>query len=94
MAAAAAAGRGAGALSEQQRQVISATFNVERDKAKNPATKFKEDTVFVQLAQSKIREEVEELLQQMRQRLGGWRRREPAADRGGAAEGRAGDARG
>ncbi len=55
-----------GALSEQQRQIISATFNVERDKPKTSADKFKEDTVFVGLAQAKLREEVEELVQQMR----------------------------
>ena len=61
----------AGALSEQQRQIISATFNVERDKPKMTADKFKEDTVFVGLSQSKLREEVEELVGQMRQRLGG-----------------------
>ncbi len=59
-----------GALSAQQRQIISATFNVERDRPKTAVDKFKEDTVFVQLAQSKIREEVQELLQQMKQRIG------------------------
>ena len=46
----------AGALSEQQRQIISATFNVERDAPKTAADKFKEDTVFVSLSQSKLRE--------------------------------------
>ena len=61
----------AGALSEQQRQIMSATYNVERDKPKMTADKFKEDTVFVGLSQSKLREEVEELVGQMRQRLGG-----------------------
>src|SRR6185436_6263954 len=44
--------------------------NVERDRPKTKADKFKEDTVFVQLAQSKIREEVQNLLQQMKQRIG------------------------
>ena len=61
----------AGALSEQQRQIMSATFNVERDRPKMTADKFKEDTVFVGLSQSKLREEVEELVGQMQQRLGG-----------------------
>ena len=69
----------AGALSEQQRQIISATFNVDRDKPKRPADKFKEDTVFVGLSQAKLREEVDELVEQMRQRLGAGATREPAA---------------
>ena len=45
---------GVGALSEQQRQIISATFNVERDKAKTSADKFKEDTVFLGLSQARL----------------------------------------
>jgi hypothetical protein len=61
----------AGALSEQQRQIISATFNVERDRPTPAADKFKENTVFVGLSQSKLREQVEELIGQMQQRLGG-----------------------
>ena len=56
---------GVGALSEQQRQIISATFNVERDKAKTPADKFREDTVFLGLSQARLREEVETIRQQM-----------------------------
>jgi len=60
----------AGALSEQERQIISATFNVERDRPKTPADKFKENTVFIGLSQSKLREQLEELIQQMQQRLG------------------------
>jgi hypothetical protein len=59
-----------GALSQQQRQIIAATFNVDRDKAKTPADKFKENVVFVGLSQSKIRDEVEQLLQQVQQRIG------------------------
>jgi len=60
-----------GALSERQKQIISATFNVERDRPKTTAEKFKEDTVFIGLAQSKLREEVDGLVQQLRERLGG-----------------------
>ena len=60
-----------GALSEQERQIISATFNVERDKPKLAADKFRENTVFIGLAQSKLRDQVQELVQQMNQRLGG-----------------------
>src|SRR5215471_1808279 len=61
----------AGALSEQERQIISATFNVERDRPKTAADKFKENTVFISLSQSKLREQVTELVQNMQQRLGG-----------------------
>src|SRR5262249_35274077 len=60
----------AGALSEQERQIISATFNVERDRPKTAADKFKENTVFIGLSQSKLREQEQELVQQMQQRLG------------------------
>jgi hypothetical protein len=60
-----------GALSQKQRQIISATFNVNRDKARMAAEKFKEDTVFIGLSQSRLREEVAELVGQMKQRLGG-----------------------
>ena len=60
-----------GALSERQKQIISATFNVERDRPKSTNEEFKEDTVFIGLAQAKLREEVDELVQQLRERLGG-----------------------
>ncbi len=39
--------------------------------AKMPADKFKENTVFIGLSQAKLREQVEELVDQMQQRLGG-----------------------
>jgi hypothetical protein len=60
-----------GALSEKQRQVISATFNLNRDKAKMPPQQFKEDAVVIALSQSKLKDEVAALMQQMAQRLGG-----------------------
>src|SRR6185436_8327683 len=60
---------GPGALSEQQRQIISATFNVERDRPKAKADKFKEDTTYVALSQGKLREQVDEITMQMRQRV-------------------------
>src|SRR5687767_1197890 len=59
-----------GALSEKQRQIISATFNLNRDKAKSTPEKFKEDAVVVALSQSKLRDEVAALVQQLTQRLG------------------------
>jgi hypothetical protein len=60
-----------GSLSEQQKQIIAATFNVERDRRKSTADKVKEDTVFIGLAQSRLREQVAELTQQITQRLSG-----------------------
>jgi hypothetical protein len=63
-------GSQAGAMSERQRQIIAATFNLERDRPKTAADKFKEDAVFVGLSQRKLREEVDELVGQMRERLG------------------------
>jgi hypothetical protein len=63
-------GSQAGAMSERQRQIIAATFNLERDRAKTAPDKFKEDAVFVGLSQRKLREEVDELVGQMRERLG------------------------
>ena len=56
-------GGGAGgqveALSEQQRQIISATFNVQRDRRNYTATKLRESTTVVGLSQSRLREQVE-----------------------------------
>src|SRR5690606_20330173 len=60
-----------GALSEQQRQIVSATFNLERDRAKTAADKFREDAVFIGLSQGRLRDQVDELVGQMMQRLGG-----------------------
>ncbi|HVW05483.1 MAG TPA: DUF4175 family protein, partial [Vicinamibacterales bacterium] len=60
----------ANALSEQQRQIIAATFNVERDRPTMTADKFKENSVFVGLSQGKLRDQVEEIVSQMRERLG------------------------
>src|SRR5690606_28217172 len=59
------------ALSEQQRQIIAATFNLERDREKLDQAKFREDAVFVALSQGRLRDQVDELIGQMKQRLGG-----------------------
>jgi Domain of unknown function (DUF4175) len=58
-----------GALSQQQRQIISATFNINRDRKKMTAEKLKESSVVVALSQSKLREQVEGLLTRMNSRL-------------------------
>jgi hypothetical protein len=58
-----------GALSQQQRQIISATFNVQRDRKTMTAEKLKENAVVVALAQARLREQVEGLLTRMNSRL-------------------------
>ena len=58
-----------GALSQQQRQIISATFNVQRDRKTMTADKLKENSVVVALAQARLREQVEGLLTRMNSRL-------------------------
>ncbi len=64
-------GNQAAGLAQQEKEIISATLNVDRDRPKTPADKFKENTVFIGLSQSKLRDQVEELVQQLNQRLGG-----------------------
>ena len=54
-------GQQVGQLSQQQREIVAATFNIVRDKAKTTAEKFRENVVFLNLAQAKLREQVEEL---------------------------------
>ena len=53
------------ALSEQQRQIIAATFNVQRDKRTVSAEKFRQNSTVVGLSQQKLREQVEGLLTRM-----------------------------
>ena len=66
-------GGGAGgqveALSEQQRQIISATFNVQRDRRTYSAEKLRESTTVVALSQSRLREQVEGLLTRLNSQL-------------------------
>jgi hypothetical protein len=57
------------ALSEQQRQIIAATFNVQRDRRTYPAGTLREHTTVVALAQSRLREQVEGLLTRMNSQL-------------------------
>ena len=58
-----------GALSEQQRQIISATFNLQRDRKKLAAAKVRENAVVIALAQSRLREQVDGLVTRMNSRL-------------------------
>ena len=53
------------ALSDLQRQVVAATFNLARDEEDLPEREFKENVVSVRLAQSRIREQVAGLHQRL-----------------------------
>lgn len=58
-----------GALSEQQRQIVAATFNVQRDRRKLAADKVRENSTVIALSQSRLREQVEGLVTRMNSRL-------------------------
>jgi hypothetical protein len=58
-----------GALSQQQRQIISATFNVNRDRKMLPAEKLRENSTVIALSQAKLRDQVDGLLTRMNSRL-------------------------
>lgn len=58
----------AGSLSEQQRQIIAATFNVSRDRATYTPQGYGEALTTIELSQKKLREQVNTLLQRMQQR--------------------------
>ncbi|MDA1095270.1 MAG: DUF4175 family protein, partial [Acidobacteria bacterium] len=62
-------GGDARALSEAQRQVISATFNVVRDRESLSEDEYRENLVFLTLSQGKLREQVETLLRRMNSRV-------------------------
>jgi hypothetical protein len=57
------------ALSEQQRRIVSGTFNVLRDRAKAGEDKFKQDVVFLALTQGQLRERAEGLSAQIKTRV-------------------------
>src|SRR6185436_4375155 len=59
-----------GELSRQQREIVAATFNTVRDKAKTKPEKYRENVVFLNLAQAKLREQVQELVGKLNERLG------------------------
>ncbi len=62
-------GQEVGALSQQQRQIISGTFNIQRDRKTMKADKFRADMVVLTLAQSKLRDQVKGLVDRMNSRL-------------------------
>ena len=57
------------ALSQQQREIISATHNIVRDKKGMTPQKLRENLVVVALSQAKLREQVEGLVGRMNSRL-------------------------
>src|SRR5260370_32800731 len=59
-----------GALSEQERQIIAGTFNVQRDRKAGSAQKLRESSVVVGLMQKRLREQVNELLTNFAARVG------------------------
>ena len=61
-------GNDVGQLSQQQKEIVAATFNVIRDKAKISAEKYRENVVFLTLSQGKLKTQVEELIEKMRSR--------------------------
>ncbi|MEX1128132.1 MAG: DUF4175 family protein, partial [Vicinamibacterales bacterium] len=56
-------------LSEQQKKIIAATFNIQRERKTLTAEKLRVNTTVVRLSQEKLREQVEQLVMQMMQRL-------------------------
>jgi hypothetical protein len=68
------AGGGGGAdpsaLSEQQRRIVSGTFNVVRDRDKVAADKFRQDVVFLALTQGQLKERARGLAAQIVARVG------------------------
>ncbi len=63
------AGAEVGALSQQQRQIIAGTFKVQRDRRTMGADKVREALVVLALSQSRLREQVQGLVERMNSRL-------------------------
>jgi hypothetical protein len=61
-------GNDVGQLSQQQKEIVAATFNVLRDRSKLSAEKYREDVVFLTLSQGKLRTQVNELVEKMKSR--------------------------
>ena len=57
------------ALSEQQRQIIAATFNIQRDRKKYTSEKLRQNANVVSLSQARLREQVQTLLTRMNSQL-------------------------
>ena len=57
------------ALSEAQKEIVAGTFNVLRDRDDYTAEEYRENLVFLTLAQGRLREQVETLLRRMNSRV-------------------------
>ena len=57
------------ALSEAQKEIVAGTFNVVRDRDDYTAEEYRENVVFLTLAQGRLREQVETLLRRMNSRV-------------------------
>ena len=57
------------ALSAAQKEIVSGTFNVVRDRDSYSAEEYQENVVFLTLAQGRLREQVETLLRRMNSRV-------------------------
>ena len=57
------------ALSEAQKEIVSGTFNVVRDRESFSDEEYQENVVFLTLAQGRLREQVETLLRRMNSRV-------------------------
>src|SRR5256885_283088 len=60
-------GQQVGQLSQQQREIVAATFNIVRDKAKTKPDKYRENVVFLNLAQAKLREQIDQLVEKLKE---------------------------
>ena len=69
MGGAGGAGTDPRALSEAQREIVAGTFNVVRDREEYSAEEYRENLVFLTLAQGGLREQVETLLRRMNSRV-------------------------
>src|SRR5688572_14034371 len=57
-----------GKLSQQQRQIVAGTFKTERDRKTTPAKQFQEDVATLALAQSRVREQADQLARRLVER--------------------------
>ena len=58
-------GANPGALTQQQRDIVAATFKAERDRGKTPPVTFRENVTTIHLGQGRLREQVDELATRM-----------------------------
>ncbi|MFN8572440.1 MAG: DUF4175 family protein [Gemmatimonadaceae bacterium] len=54
-----------GTLTQAQREIVAATFKTDRDRETTPATEFRENVSTILMSETRLRERVEKLVQQM-----------------------------